>query len=113
MTLEELVTPNWEILRMSRAEGLGYIPMIILPEQYDPRPVVDQVNDRYAHGGGWHKFEGFKFNRNARTLSYPGDPPYHAIAMLQASEKERVFVFDYAWVLIDRGLEDWEVSRMD
>lgn len=113
MTLEEILLPKWEILVASKADWIGQLPYIILTEQHDPRPVVDQVNDRYPFGG-WQKFEGFtKWNRTARTLHYPGDPPMHAVALLEVSETEKVFVFPSAWVLIDRGLDDWEVARLD
>lgn len=106
--------PQWEILRMRDSHAvIGYLPNIILNEVYDSRPVVDQVNDRYAHGGGWHAFQGFKWNRITRTLRYPNDPPMHAVARFEASEKETVYVFDHGWTLIDRGLDDWEVARLD
>lgn len=105
--------PRWDIMQFRFADEIGYLPEIILAEQFDPRPVVEQVNDRYAHGGGWHRFNGFMWNRIAKTLRYPGDPPVHAIARFVANAKETVYVFHSGWTLIDRGGDDWEVARLD
>lgn len=93
--------------------ALGYIPQIITSG--DPRPVIEQVNDRYAHGGGWNSFGKGKWilNRKAMSIQYPGDPPHLPLAHAQISETEAVWVYECAWVLIDRGGDDWEISRMD
>ena len=100
----------WQLESADAIERLGYIPQIIMASE---TPVVEQVNERYAHGGGWHKFDGFTYNREAKTLQYPGDPVYRAFAKAVINDKETVLVFDHAWVLIDRGGDDWEVARMD
>lgn len=105
--------PEWEILRVGHAYTIGYLPDIILNEVYDSRPVVEQVNDRYAHGGGWHAMSGFKWEKLAQRLTYPGDKPMHANARFQANSKETVYVFDGGWVLVDRGPGNWEVARLD
>lgn len=109
----------WEILNYQHGfESLGYLPQII---HAGGGPVVDQVNERYAHGGGWHPMQPKKWilNRDGMILFYPipeeegGDEAYFPIAMLKVSDQETVYVYDHAWVLIDRGGDDWEVSRMD
>lgn len=106
--------PEWEVMQVRHAfSAIGFLPDIILNEAYDSRPVVDQVNQRYAHGGGWHAMSGFKWNRIAKTLRYPGDPPMHAVARFEASTKETVYVFESGWVLVDRGGDDYEVARLD
>lgn len=101
----------WEVTSSRGIDMLGYIPQIILAS--DERPVVEQVNDRYAHGSGWNRFTGFKLNRKDMSIEYPGDPVFQPIARAKISEKETVYVYPYAWVLIDRGGDDWEIARMD
>ena len=101
----------WELLSVDAINLMGYIPQIITSD--DPRPVVEQVNDRYAHGGGWRKFEGFKWDREKMTIEYPGDPAYEAVARCEVSPTETIYIFAHAWVLIDRGGDDWEICRMD
>lgn len=107
MEIWEMLTPEAIPLLM----GESLLTHII--RSSDPRPVVDQVNDRYSHGGGWRKFEGFKWDREAMTIEYPEDPVYHAAARCEVSPTETVYVFPFAWVLIDRGGDDWEIARLD
>lgn len=91
---------------------LGLIPFIIQAE--DPRDVVTQVNDRYAHGGGWHPFSNkWKLNTDNMSITYPGDPTYKPLAFAKISAKETVYVYQSGWVMIYRFPEDFEVSRMD
>lgn len=88
---------------------IGIIPDLISSDE----PVIDQVNRNYAHGGGWSPFTGFKLNRADMSITYPGDPAFLPCAKAQINEKETVYIYPNAWVLIDRGGDDWEISRMD
>ena len=107
----------WEILNYQHGfESLGYLPQII---HAGGGPVVEQVNQNYRHGGGWNKFTGFVLSRPSMELCYPvkadyeEEEIYKPYARLKVSDSETVYVYDHAWVLIDRGGDDWEVSRMD
>lgn len=53
---------------------MGIVPQMLSP--YDPRPVVEQLNEGYAHGGGWLDFKGFTVveNEDRYELAYPGEP---------------------------------------
>lgn len=103
----------WEIINYDTQKAinmLGIIPELIYRADM---PVVEQVNQNYAHGGGWQRFPGFKLNRADMSIKFPGDPAFLPCAKAQINEKETVYVYPYAWVLIDRGGDDWEISRMD
>lgn len=92
--------------------------------EHDPRPAKDQIAENYAHGGGWRPIHGFRMTgdpKNPETLrlSYPGDPPFKAVAwtVLPASEKhdaEIIVLFhpaDVVAVIQENG--DYAVTRMD
>lgn len=100
----------WELFRPDALDWLGYLPQIILHS--DPRPVKEQVRERYAHGGGWHPFEGFVFSPEKLTIKYPGDPAYKALARTEVNE-ETVIVYPHAWVLVLQKDGSYEISRMD
>ena len=67
-------------------------------DQNDPRPAREQFDANYAHGGGWHPIEGF-IHRKGVTIEYPGDPPYHPIAMWPL-RNELIVVYRYGLVAI-------------
>lgn len=83
------------------AESLGMIPMFLSAS--DPRPAREQFNERYAHGGGWRKFEGFELSFDPRPLSssllYPGDPPLRELGRC-TFRSETIIIFQFAWVCI-------------
>lgn len=89
-------------------EDWGFIPSFL--DLDDPRPAVEQFNERYI--AGWNKFEGFTFDPVNGTLSYPGDPPYHPISAM-LFRKERIVLYPSAWVLIIQPDDTWQVARMD
>lgn len=75
-------------------------------------PVAEQFQKTYAHGGGWMPFDGFIFDPEELTLSYPGDPVMPAIAKAQVND-ETILVFSHAWVAIVQSDGSYEVARMD
>ena len=89
-------------------EDWGFIPSFL--DNNDPRPAVEQFDDRYV--AGWHPFEGFTFDKEPMTLSYPGDPPYKAISVIQF-RKELIVLYPSGWVQIIQPDGTWQVSRMD
>jgi hypothetical protein len=96
----------------TRPDLLGFIPDFIL--EMDPRPAREQINDRYAHGGGWHPFgKGeWVYDPASGSIKYPGDPAYLPVAKGQLRD-ETILVYKHAWVCIVQKDGSFEVSRMD
>ena len=91
-------------------EMLGFIPSFLSED--DPRPASVQLNENYAHGGGWHPMKGFDLDTETMTLNYEGDPPLRLVAA-SALREELILVFQYAWVVIISPGGTYEVSRCD
>jgi len=93
-----------------RADDLmGFIPCFLL--ESDPRPVREQFNERYAHGGGWQPFQGFNVNER-KGLTYPGDPTFYPVAKITFRD-EIIYIYPYAWVMIEQTDGSVEIARMD
>lgn len=78
----------------------------------DERPLKEQFNERYSFGGGWRPFEGFVFDKETKSLTYPGDPTYYPMAR-GSFRNQFVYVYQYGWVAIVEEDGSFEVSRMD
>lgn len=90
-------------------ELLGFIPQFFSYD--DPRPAKEQINEAYAHGGGWHQFEGFRVTPG-HSLQYPGDPAIHPIAKA-ALRDEMIYVYPHAWVMIVHADKTHSIARID
>lgn len=99
---------------------LGFLPEIFLPS--DERPAREQINERYAHGGGWRPMGGWRFEWHKHvdpefphvlTITYPGDPTYGPLACFCLMSGEQAFIYPYAWVALVSPEGDIEVARMD
>jgi hypothetical protein len=97
--------------RLTR-EHLGYLPDILLDS--DPRPMKEQIKDRYAYGGGWNPMSGMTL-LDGRTLHYPGDPLFEPIAkiVLEGDRSEFAYLYEHDFVAIIQADGTFEVSRMD
>jgi hypothetical protein len=95
-------------------EHLGFIPEFLSND--DPRPAVEQIHERYAHGGGWTPFKGFEFHAD-KSLRYPGDPTMRplAVGFLRpgTSTEESIYVYESGWTLVERLDGTWEIARLD
>lgn len=93
-------------------EDLGFLWDIL--DSSDKRPVKEQLEDRYRHGGGWSPFgQGqWKLDRMTMTLRYPGDPPMKPLAMT-AVGPEHVFFYPHAMLLVLQPNGDFDVTRVD
>jgi hypothetical protein len=91
---------------------LGMIPLMLSP--HDERPMVEQLNEGYQHGGGWQPFKGFSVNSSGDYyyLTYPNDPPYKERARITMNG-ETLAVFDSAWVLVIDKEGKNHIARMD
>ena len=94
---------------------LGYIPDFLF--ESDARPAGVQINERYAHGGGWHPIAGPWPRAPGPQLIFPPDPPapqvvYRMVAWTQLRE-ERIMVYEHSWVAIVQPDDTYEIARLD
>ena len=100
----------WKMYTPHALDLMGFIPSFLSVN--DPRPAAEQFNENYAHGGGWRPLKGWVFDKNKRTIKYPGDPVYRPVAETEL-HGETVIVYQDAWVLIEKADGSYEVCRMD
>ena len=93
------------------AEGLGFLWDILQRE--DKRPIKEQLEDRYAHGGGYCPFKGFTLDRSTMSLHYPGDPAFKPAAMAIFGAEEVYFYPQGSWLLILQSDGEFAVTRCD
>lgn len=87
----------------------------------DPRPIAEQFNERYAHGGGWKPQPKRRWRLEGASLVYdcgPDEPDevYRPLAFtIHPITKELITVYDFGYVIIAQpgGDGDWDVARMD
>ena len=89
---------------------IGYLPTFV--SAADPRPAREQMDDAYAHGGGWRPSNGFALDANDGSLHYPDDPPMPVLAAAELRD-ETINVYPHAWVGIVQKDGSFEVCRMD
>jgi hypothetical protein len=93
---------------------LGYLPQFI--QEIDPRSAREQLDESYAHGGGWRRFEGFTLDSGKPpaewTLEYPEDPPTRIVGYGRLRD-EIIALFEHDWVAIVQRDGAYEVARMD
>jgi hypothetical protein len=96
-----------------RAQHLGLLWDILQAD--DKRPVKEQLEDRYAHGGGWRPFgEGhFKLDRMTMNLRFPGDPPFRPAAFTQIGDETVVFYPNCSLLMVLQKDGKYEVTRVD
>ena|SRR3990172_9240550 len=88
---------------------LGLIPEFFYAN--DPRPAKEQINERYAHGGGWHPLAKFTM-LDSRAIKYPGDNPMKVMAEARLGS-ETILVYAHGFVCILQDDGSFEVSRLD
>jgi len=97
----------------------GRLPFIF--HDADPERAKEQIISRYAHGGGWHPFEGFTLHDSSRvgvaTLAYPDDPDTREVSRATLHEgeenEELLILFEYSWIAVVRPDGTYEITRMD
>lgn len=110
----------------TNAHQLGLIPEILFPGH--KAPVKDQLNERYAHGGGYCPFpneKDFRLNPNRlrpgqATLSYvdPDEPGYVETFREWGRcwfphTRELAILFDSAVLAIVQADESFNITRVD
>lgn len=92
------------------AAHLGYIPMYF-PDD-DPRPAVEQINERYGPvGGQWRPQEGWKMGET--QITYPGDPPRALVAEARLLSGEVLRLYSGGRVAVVQPDGSFEVGVMD
>ena len=89
---------------------LGLIPSFL--SAIDPRPAVEQFDERYRSGGGWHRFKGFRMLTSG-DLHYTGDPNTRLLWEAALPNGETVRVYESAWVAVVQPDGSYEIARMD
>jgi len=97
------------LLKGGTPDHVGLIPNML--DQDDPRPVKEQLDAGYQHGGGWRPMSKFKQLKDG-TAVYPGDPPMPPRAMIHVKD-EIVIIYDYGFVAIVQKDGGFEIARMD
>lgn len=90
-------------------EVFGIISTMLDP--HDARSAKVQLNEGYAHGGGWSHQDGFKMLEDG-ILKYPGDPPLEPIGEIWL-RTERIVLYPYEYVAVVQLDGSFEVCRMD
>lgn len=100
------------IKTQAQAEAaLGWIPSFLTA--LDPRPAWEQINERYAHGGGWNPMLPGKWRLDEKDyLHYPGDPAFQPLAMAWLRD-EKILIYMYAFVAIVQRDGSFSVARID
>lgn len=80
----------------------------------DPRPAIEQHDERQMGNGAWSDFKGFKFDPEKHTLNYSGDPALKpwAVADLPLTA-QTIYVYQSAWVCIVDNDGSFTVDRRD
>ena len=107
---------TWCLLNGYPLEGLGFLPDILMSE--DKRPVKEQLEDRYRHGGGWRPIKGFRLAKGKDILAqpalrFPGDPPFKAAAIGKISDETVIFYPQCSLLAVVAKDGSWEVTRVD
>ena len=88
---------------------VGYIPTFL--DMDDERPAREQFNERYVYGG-WRPQSGFQKGNRRYSLSYPGDPELHPLAVT-ALRNEIIMIYRHGYVAIWQKDGTFEACRMD
>ena len=104
MSIWVVLNPNFD------PRGLGFLPDILLDE--DKRPVKEQLEDRYSHGGGWRPIPGITMLPN-KTLHFPQDPPYRPSAVARINDEVVVFYEQASLLAVIQPDKTYEIVRVD
>lgn len=88
----------------------GWLPVIF--QLGDPRPAKEQIEERYAHGGGWSPNEKFATLPDGR-IQYPEDDPLAPMFWTQIDSGETLILFEGSWLRILRPDATSDIVRMD
>lgn len=90
-------------------ELMGYVPFFF--SEADPRPAEVQLDENYAHGGGWSPMPKWK-HLGDHVIQYPGDPKLRPIALGKLRD-EKIFFYEHSIVAIFRPDGSFGAARVD
>jgi hypothetical protein len=90
-------------------EQLGFLPEFLSDD--DPRSAREQYDENYV--SGWHPMSGWTLDVATMTLSYPGDPPLKPFCMTALHDRELIYFYPHAQVLVLQQDGSFEVARLD
>lgn len=92
-------------------EHVGMIPTFL--NILDSRKAVDQINEHYAHGGGWRPLSGYKMDFKTFSLTFAGDARKLPIAIIPLND-ELVLIYEHGYVAIVHAVtKAVDVARLD
>lgn len=101
---------NWEMLHPKMTiDHLGFLPGFLSED--DSRSASEQINENYAHGGGWSPLPGWKLLGDYR-IQYPGDPVLEPLAKAKLRDEVIVF-YDHDILGIFGPDGSFQASRVD
>lgn len=106
---------RWELTEAGKRTGwalediVGLVSLFIVTDE--AVPAAKQLDQGYAHGGGWSPFNGF-IHEGDFILRYPGDPSMPPLAKCQLGD-ETILAYPHAWFAIFQPDGSFEVARMD
>lgn len=92
-------------------DALGVLPSIITSTD---EPVREQLNARYAYGGGFFPSSGWHYDHATLTLRFEGEPPLDPLACALLRD-EICLLYPSAWLCIVNRNDpaDFAVCRVD
>jgi len=100
--------------------ALGFVPRFF--HVGDDRPASEQLEERYAHGGGFRPMEGFELDLNreaplASRIIYPADEDgpeevYRAVSYTLIGN-ELLIMFESSWLGIVQPDGEFAITRVD
>jgi len=109
-TVVQLVPEYSSVGELMRAERFAF-PLVF---DSDERRVQDQLNERYAHGGGWRgKTEPWTRQDDGGML-YPGDPVMLPLSRaMHAPTRQMCWFYPHAMFCIVEEDGSFEMARLD
>lgn len=100
-------------VKCNNVSRMGIVPAFL--SAHDPRPMAEQLNEGYEHGGGWVPSSGFTLKNGdvgKAELTFAGEPPMFEYARATMRD-ETLIMFDYSFFAIVQNDGSFEVCRMD
>jgi hypothetical protein len=99
-------------------DALGFVPQFLHTD--DDRPAAEQIDDNYAHGGGWRpnpdRAMFWRISKHDAALVYDdGDGPAEVQPLVATAQlrDEEIHIYDGAWMAIIQPDGSFQVSRVD
>ncbi|RPI45491.1 MAG: hypothetical protein EHM67_02380 [Hyphomicrobiaceae bacterium] len=89
---------------------LGFLPLIF--DDRDPAPAREQVEAKYAHGGGWQPLPDWRVDVATGLAKYPGDSAIKPVCATMIRD-EKILLYPHSWVCIIQPDGSYEMARID